>query len=151
MLEVLCGYCGSSPHRNESVFLLESPLFSPERHATVGTRPAYGPGSRWHDRKKVTMKFLAVALIGVIAVVSGLVLNLDRPFLTNQSHISQAVAAETVRVNPTAEFTQKGLSKKPYRSLWNMFKSAPWRLSRHNRFGASDDIQGKCDGGMHVI
>lgn len=79
------------------------------------------------------MKFLGAVLIGVIAAASGLILNLDRPFLTNQSHISQAVAAETLRVNPTAEFTQKDLSKKPFRSLLNMFKSEPWRLSRHGR------------------
>ena len=79
------------------------------------------------------MKFIGVALIGVIAVGSGLVLSLDRPFLTNHSPIAQAVAAETLQVNPTAEFTQKDLSKKPFRSLWNMFKSEPWRLSRHSR------------------
>ncbi len=61
------------------------------------------------------MKLLGAVLIGVVAAVSGLVLNLDRPFLTNQSPISQAVAAETRQVNSTTEFTQKGLSKKPYR------------------------------------
>jgi predicted amino acid-binding ACT domain protein len=79
------------------------------------------------------MKFLGAVLIGVVAAVSGLVLNLDRPFLMNQSHISQAVAAETLQVNSIAEFTQKDLSKKPFRSLLNMFKSEPWRLSRHSR------------------
>ena len=78
------------------------------------------------------MNVLRAVLIGVIAVASGLVWNLDRPFLTNQSPISQAVAAETLQVNPTAEFTQKGLSKKPFRSLWTIFKSEPWRLSRHS-------------------
>jgi hypothetical protein len=81
----------------------------------------------------MTMKLLAAVLMGVVAAVSGLVLNLDRPFLTNQAHISQAVAAETLQVNPTAGFTQKDLSKKPFRSLLNMFKSEPWRLSRHSR------------------
>lgn len=79
------------------------------------------------------MKILGAVLIGVVAAGSGLVLNLDRPFPTNQAHISQAVAAETLQVNSTAEFIQKDLSKKPFRSLLNMFKSEPWRLSRHGR------------------
>jgi len=78
------------------------------------------------------MKLLGAVLIGVVAAGSGLVLNLDKPFLTNQSPTSQAVAAETLQVNPTAEFTQKGLSKKPFRSLWTIFRSEPWRLSRHS-------------------
>jgi hypothetical protein len=78
------------------------------------------------------MKFLGAVLIGVVVVVSGSVLNLDRPFLTNHSPISQAAAAETLQVNPPADFTQKGLSKKPFRSLWNIFRSEPWRLSRHS-------------------
>lgn len=78
------------------------------------------------------MKLLGAVLIGVVAAGSGSVLNLDRPFLTNQSPISQAVAAETRQVNSTADFTQKGLSKKPFRSLLNIFKSEPWRLSRHS-------------------
>jgi hypothetical protein len=88
--------------------------------------------SRWHDRKEAIMNFIAAVLIGIIVAVSGLVLNIDRPFLTNQPIISQAVATETLRVNPTAEFAQKELSKKRFRTLWNMFKSEPWRLSRNS-------------------
>ena len=78
------------------------------------------------------MNFLGVALIGVITAGSGLVLNMDGPFLTNQSQISQAAAAETIRVDSTAKFTQKELSKKCFRTLWNIFKSEPWRLSQHS-------------------
>lgn len=78
------------------------------------------------------MKLVGVVLIGAVAAVSGLVLNLDRPFLTYQSPISQAGAAETLQANPTAEFSEKGLSKKRFRTLWNIFKSEPWRLSRHS-------------------
>lgn len=78
------------------------------------------------------MSPLHAVFIGVIATTSGLVWNMDRPFLATQSHLSQAVAAETLRAIPAAELTQKGLSKKPFRLLWSMFKSEPWRLSRHN-------------------
>lgn len=76
------------------------------------------------------MNFIGVALIGVIAVGSGLVLNMDRPFMKNQSQISQAAAADNLKVHPAAEFTQKELSKKRFRTLWNIFRSEPWRLSR---------------------
>jgi hypothetical protein len=78
------------------------------------------------------MNLLRAALIVVIAEAFGLLLNMDRPFLTNQSIISQAVATETLQVNPTAELAQKELSKKRFRTLWNMFKSEPWRLSRNS-------------------
>jgi hypothetical protein len=102
------------------------------------------------------MKLLGAVLIGVVAAVSGLVLNLDRPFLTNQSPISQAVAAETLQVNPTADFTQKGLSKKPFRSLWNIFLvsvAIQGVIAPPNRYGfvVSDDVQGKCDHCTYVV
>jgi hypothetical protein len=76
------------------------------------------------------MNFLGVALIGVITAGSGLALNVDRPLLTNQSQIAQAAADDTLRVNPAAKFTPQEPSKKRFRTLWNMFKSEPWRLSR---------------------
>ena len=75
------------------------------------------------------MNFLGVALIGVITAGSGLALNVDRPLLTNQSQISQAAADDILRVNPAAKFTPQEPSKKRFRTLWNMFKSEPWRLS----------------------
>ncbi|MBH0179914.1 MAG: hypothetical protein HP491_19150 [Nitrospira sp.] len=77
------------------------------------------------------MNFLGVALIGVITAGSGLGLNMDGPFLKNQLQISQA-AAETLQANSTTEFTQRDLSKKRFRTLWNIFKSVPWRLSRNS-------------------
>lgn len=77
------------------------------------------------------MNLLRAALIVVIAEAFGLLLDMDRPFLSNQSQFSQAAAADTLQVNPIAEFTQKELSKKRFRTLWNVFKSEPWRLSRH--------------------
>lgn len=107
------------------------------------------------------MSWLGAVLIGVVAAISGLVLNLDRPFLTNQSHISQAMAAETSQMNAAAEsaplakqrvdliqqpiaikstqresprlLTLKGISKGNYRSVANLIKRAPWHSSRHVR------------------
>lgn len=84
-------------------------------------------------RREDNMKLLGAALVGIIAAISGLALNLDRPFLTNHAHISQAVAAESLQMNPAPGFTQKDVSKKPFRLLLNMFKSEPWRLSRHSK------------------
>lgn len=78
------------------------------------------------------MNLLRAVLIVIIAEAFGLLMNMDRPFLTNQSPFSQAAAADTLQVNPTAEFTQKELSKKRFRTLWNVFKSEPWRLSRRS-------------------
>ena len=78
------------------------------------------------------MTLFRAVLIVVIVEALGLLWNMDRPFLTNQSQISQASAADVLKVNSTPKFTQKELSKKRFRTLWNIFKSEPWRLSRRS-------------------
>ena len=77
------------------------------------------------------MHWLGIVFLGVTVTTSGLIKDIGNPLPTNQSYTSTAAPTETVHVCPDEGFTQKGLYKKPDRSLWNKFKNTPWRLSRH--------------------
>lgn len=82
--------------------------------------------------KEESINLFCAVFLGVILAVPGVARNMDRTVLTSQSYISQAAAADTFQVDPTAEFTQKEFSKKRFRTLWNVFKSEPLRLSRRS-------------------
>lgn len=78
------------------------------------------------------MNMLGAVLLVLITASSGFSLNTNGPFPINQSHITQRVGSDTLGVSPPPRFPQQNLSKKPFRSLWNMFKREPWRLSRYS-------------------
>lgn len=76
------------------------------------------------------MNWLGTAFLGVAVTTSAFIWDIGNPLRMNHSSTSPGGATETVHVCQDEGLTQKGLYKKPARSLWNRLESTPWRLSR---------------------